>query len=552
LISVYTTYKLISINCSKRNYKNIVQIEGLWGKEKLTNALRILRQYKTMILNLLAPLLNLKTRTKLTIALATTIGTTILSILICFSFFNSVSHELAQFITINQTKGLNISELQGIQHHLDQLIWLLIAIGGVGALISGLLIQVVASSIIKPLNNLLKNMQSLSQGRFPADIQKEFNDDVGDLTDATRDMAANLKEIVLQVRTASESTSLAASSSATSAQNLASSISEQALATEQTASTMEEMATGLRQVDRHASSLFAAVEETSASIQELSASMLQVSGNVMSVNSLAQTAMNEANSGVTAVEETILGLGHISNVMGDVSSSISNLGERSEQIGQIINVISEIAEQTNLLALNAAIEAARAGEAGRGFAVVADEVRKLAERSAKATKEIAGIIEGIQIETDRSIKSTKAGVEAVSSGQQKASKAGEALMRILDSVKETRQLADEVSRAVAEQANTSSVIVSSVNSMQQMTQQVSQATDEQLRSTDQVLDAMVNLASLSKEASKATQEIETVSKTTELDASQLKKAIGFFEDLPETQSVLFKNVAQHSSTKLLK
>ncbi len=148
----------------------------------------------------------------------------------------------------------------------------------------------------------------------------------------------------------------------------------------------------------------------------------------------ARQATETAQNGAAMVQRTIDGIGRIKNAVETASGEITKLGERSAEIGKIIAVIDDIAAQTNLLALNAAIEAARAGEQGRGFAVVADEVRNLAERVASATKEIADLIGGVQAGVDGSVKAMEDGSKETEEGTQLAAQAGESLQQILDAV----------------------------------------------------------------------------------------------------------------------
>ena len=151
----------------------------------------------------------------------------------------------------------------------------------------------------------------------------------------------------------------------------------------------------------------------------------------------AQKSVETARSGAEIVELTVSGMQKIIQIVYDASVKIKQLGKNSEQIGEIIQVIDDIADQTNLLALNAAIEAARAGEQGRGFAVVADEVRKLAERTTKATKEISQMIKNIQVETGNAVKAIELGSEEAAKGKEFAEKSGHALSEILSTADTT-------------------------------------------------------------------------------------------------------------------
>jgi methyl-accepting chemotaxis protein len=210
--------------------------------------------------------------------------------------------------------------------------------------------------------------------------------------------------------------------------------------------------------------------------------------------------------GRQSVDQTIEGMEQINHAMHEVVSVISTLGQSSSEIGAIIAVIDDIAEQTNLLALNAAIEAARAGEHGRGFAVVADEVRKLAERSAKATGEIAQLITGIQRDTELAVQSTQQGSEAIREGTLLAMRSGESLQSIVRSVEHVTTLMTHVSQAMQEQSRAAHQISDAVGAMNQLTQEVTGATRDQASGSEQIVQAFTAMNRMTMEVTLATSE----------------------------------------------
>jgi methyl-accepting chemotaxis protein len=245
----------------------------------------------------------------------------------------------------------------------------------------------------------------------------------------------------------------------------------------QMSSTAETMAAGSQEQAAQADDVSSAVEEMSRTITE----------NAMAAHKTVEEAEKNkaiAQDGGTVVEQTVLKMKDIAGVVSQSATNMEKLGESSTRIGEIISVIDDIADQTNLLALNAAIEAARAGEQGRGFAVVADEVRKLAERTTEATKQIADMIKGIQNETQNAVKVMNVGNQEVTNGIQLADKAGKSLNEIVLSSQDVQMMINQIAAASEEQSSTSEQIAKNVQSINQVTNESAKRIQDIAESSD--------------------------------------------------------------------
>jgi methyl-accepting chemotaxis protein len=300
-------------------------------------------------------------------------------------------------------------------------------------------------SILKPLQNMLAMLTDIAQGEgdLTRRLDSSAKDELADISRMFNLFTEKLHGIISRV---------------------ASATSQVAAAANQLNSTAEQIATGAEQVAAQAGTIATAGEEMSATSGD-------IAQNCQRAAEGAQMASSAAVSGAAVVDETISFMHSIAARVNSSARAVESLGSRSDQIGEIVGTIEDIADQTNLLALNAAIEAARAGEQGRGFAVVADEVRALAERTTRATREIGEMIKSIQQETKGAVIAMEEGVGEVTRGGEKAASSGKALEHILDQINAVTSQIHQVATAAEEQTATTSEIS---NNMQQITQVVSQ------------------------------------------------------------------------------
>jgi methyl-accepting chemotaxis protein len=235
--------------------------------------------------------------------------------------------------------------------------------------------------------------------------------------------------------------------------------------------TADQIATGAEEVAAQAGTVATAGEEMAATSGD-------IAQNCQMVAEGAQRASHTAQNGAEVVNNTVRVMGQIAVKVQESARTVESLGTRSDQIGAIIGTIEDIADQTNLLALNAAIEAARAGEQGRGFAVVADEVRALAERTTRATREIGEMIKTIQKETRDAVAAMESGVHQVEAGTMEAEKSGQALQDILAQVNDVAMQINQIATAAEEQTATTSEISFNMLQITDVVQQTSRGAHE--------------------------------------------------------------------------
>jgi len=351
------------------------------------------------------------------------------------------------------------------------------------------------------------------------EIQVQSTDQTYNSIEQLNNGIKKINENVESLSTSSEETSSSILEMVATMEEVSKNIDALFNAVEETANATTEMVASINEVDRSMEQLASFVSDTSASMIEMDASISEVERNSSQSYEFTVEASKYTEEGLKAVQETILGMTNIQKAVQEAEAVILKLGSKSEEIGKIVNVIDDIAEQTNLLALNAAILAAQAGEHGKGFSVVATEIRDLSERTASSTKEISNLIKTVQEEVKNAIESTKIGVKEAKAGADLANHSGRILEKILENSLAVSNMAKEIARATKEQARSSQGVTKAIEKVREMVKQVSKATSEQSQGSQHIQEATERMREITRYVQQATQEQKSgslmISKATE-------------------------------------
>ncbi|MDH5768074.1 MAG: methyl-accepting chemotaxis protein, partial [Nitrospirota bacterium] len=399
--------------------------------------------------------------------------------------------------------------------------------------------RVLRKLVIRPIHSIQKAAESLREGDLSFKVDVKTKDEIGMLSAAINSTLHSLSNVLRRARNGAKRAAVAAEKADVESKkmsegskleseavaNISTSIEEMnavvaevsegtnalAASAEGTAASMEEMVTSIGQVANDAHELSSEVDATSALIEEMSAATKQVADNTKelsaeseetlsaieeissSINEVEQNAKesaklsekvkNDASTyGIASIDKTMQGMQNIKVSVEKTANFINKLGGRSDEIGKILNVIDEITDQTTLLALNAAILAAQAGEHGRGFSVVADEIKSLAERTSFSTQEIAALIQAVQKEMKDAVQAMDEGIISVEDGFKVAKEAGDALGKIVESAARSSEMAFSIERSTTEQVKGTKLVSKAMERVKDMVEQIAKATSEQNKS----------------------------------------------------------------------
>jgi methyl-accepting chemotaxis protein len=320
-------------------------------------------------------------------------------------------------------------------------------IGGGAVLVvvlCAVIVSLMSRKVVRPIRQVIATIDNAD---LTMTLDNGRADEIGQLQRSFDKFTASIRETLLEVTGASTSVASASAEISAATEEMAAAASEQS----------------------------SQVNEVASSVEEMAKSTIENARSAQSAAAIAEEARSVAEKGGEVMGQTISGMRRMAEVVNSSGDAVLQLGSASERIGEIVAVIEEIADQTNLLALNAAIEAARAGEQGRGFAVVADEVRKLAERTARATKEIAGMIKEIQTTTADAVRAMKSGRGEVEKGILLAEQAGQSLSGIVSEAQKVTSVVTQIAAGSTEQSRAGELIAKNVDGINSAIQENSRA-----------------------------------------------------------------------------
>ena len=376
---------------------------------------------------------------------------------------------------------------------------------------------------VEETSSLLANINTSIRG---------INAEIGSLASSNEETASSIMEMgsaIEQVATSANALSGTVESSTTA---------------------VHELNAQIRRVSESGSAVQEVAEETAASISEMDHAIREVGDHVRSASELTDQVTKSAEQGTQAVGATIDGIAQIRNLTQDAKTALEGLADRIGTIGEIASVINGISDETNLLSLNAAIIAAQAGEHGKAFAVVAEQVKTLARRTTVSTKEIESLIESVQVQSENAVRAMGAGIDAVEQGVERSKGAGEALVRIRENAREASGRVAEISRAAEEQARNSRHVSESAQTTSEQVQQISSALTEQSQATERILNNATQSLEMCRQMTSATEEQRSSSRYISANISSITELIASIQTKTASHEQASHGVAESVATML--
>ena len=358
--------------------------------------------------------------------------------------------------------------------------------------VGGIIIFVIIRSILQPIRNLILTSEKISNGDLGVKVDTSSNDEIGKLSKSFLIMVENLQSVISNIQSASERVS-------SSSEELIASADQTTVGTKQVTEAIQEVAAGAEQQTLK-------IEANNAALEEVLQGVLRITTSSQSVSDIAQETIHEAEIGGKYVKSSLEQMEFIHASVLESNNVIQSLSNRSQEIGKILDAISDIANQTNLLALNAAIEAARAGEHGKGFAVVADEVRKLAEQSQQSAGQISVLISSIQQDTVQSVevmnevsKNAEQGLTISTETSDKFDVIMNRMNMMTPQIEEVSAVVQQISAAIQEVSASANELVVIAKESSATSEEVAATTEQQLASMEEITIAAKSLTNMAEE-----------------------------------------------------
>ena len=408
--------------------------------------------------------------------------------------YNGVEKYLAYNLIPGTSWSLGVNvPVSEVTSKLNSVMWMAIIIFIVVIVISVVVAGLLANGFAKPIQELNRFAHRIANGDLSeSKIKNNSKDEIGQLGQAFTTMTENLRSLIQKV--------------ADSSQLVAASAEELTASSHQAAQATDHVATSIEQMAKETEKQVAAILNASTIIEASTLQTVQTAERGKSILEIVNLTANATEEGRSAVDKAIQEMENIGSKSAAVEKAIAELVTGSREISEIVSLISSIAGQTNLLALNAAIEAARAGEQGRGFAVVADEVRKLAEQSNQAAQKIATLIHYNEEKMSQAVEATKASADGIQSGVAIVTTTGDTFKEISNSVENLAKHIQVIATAVGEIADGNERVAGTIHSIEQLSQEnsdeaqsISAATEEQVASMEEISTASQALATMASE-----------------------------------------------------
>ena len=385
------------------------------------------------------------------------------------------------------------SYMQDYNNGANQVLYILLITLGIALALGVVVILLFSNHLSKPLRKVSKQVEQIASGHLQVDeLQIKNNDEIGTLATNVNTMVHNLQEIIGQV--------------SSNAHHVASTAEQLSSSSEQTSLATEEISTAIQEISNGVDKQMRSTEQMSTVVSEISLGIDRISESVQEVSESSAITATTAKMGNQVVSQSIEQMNQISESSEKMEHIIEVLGEKSGQIGNVISLITNIAKQTNLLALNAAIEAARAGEHGKGFAVVADEVRKLAEESNQAGGQVNELIKDIQLEVKKTVEAMETNGDAIEQGITLTNQAGQAFEEITVGVNQVSQQIQHIFAAIQQMDESTETLLEAAQHTEQVTKEsetqaqgVAASAQEQLASMEEISSAANTLAKMADE-----------------------------------------------------